>query len=120
MERDLVDVGSISIDPDQIKQVLLNLLENAIDATPEGLIRVSCRRTEDDWVEIAVEDTGEGIPRADLERIFDLYFTTKPRGTGLGLSMVYRIVAEHGGRVEVASEGGEGTRFRVLLPGGTG
>ena len=65
---------------------------------------------------LTVEDTGEGIPADQLERIFDLYFTTKPGGSGIGLSMVYRIAQLHGGEIEVESIVGRGTTFRILLP----
>jgi signal transduction histidine kinase len=67
-------------------------------------------------VVLRVEDTGSGIPAADLEKIFDLYFTTKPEGTGIGLSIVYRIVQLHGGEIEVESTEDRGTSFRLLLP----
>ena len=67
-------------------------------------------------VEIRVEDTGVGIAPEHLSRIFDLYFTTKERGTGIGLSMVYRIIQMHDGEIEVQSTPGRGTTFRVLLP----
>ena len=117
--RHFQDVGDLWLDPDQIKQVVLNLLENAVDATAAGEIRISCQVQEDGWVELVVADTGEGIAEGDLEKIFDLYFTTKPEGTGLGLSMVYKIVSEHGGRIDVESQVGAGTRFRIRLPGGT-
>jgi signal transduction histidine kinase len=68
-------------------------------------------------VEIDVEDTGVGIPPENLGRIFDLYFTTKEKGSGIGLSMVYRIVQLHDGDIEVQSTPGAGTKFRILLPG---
>jgi two-component system NtrC family sensor kinase len=71
-------------------------------------------------VEIRVQDTGVGIPPEHLSRIFDLYFTTKERGTGIGLSMVYRIIQMHDGEVEVQSTPGRGTTFRVLLPRASG
>lgn len=118
LERDFAATGWISADPEQVEQALLNLLNNAVDATEQGAIRLEARSPEEGWVEIAVEDTGPGIPEADLERIFDLYYTTKPEGTGVGLSMVQRIVAEHGGRVDVQSAVGAGTRFTMHLPRG--
>jgi signal transduction histidine kinase len=67
-------------------------------------------------VEVKFEDTGVGIPEGHLGKIFDLYFTTKDHGTGIGLSMVYRIIQLHDGEVEVQSTPGRGTTFRVLLP----
>ena len=83
-----------------------------------GQIRLAARSVADDLVEIVVADTGPGIPPGELERIFDLYFTTKAEGTGLGLSLVHRIVSEHGGRIEVQSALGAGTRFTIQLPRG--
>ncbi len=104
----------------ELKQVLLNLLENALDASPRGgRIRVQCA-AHPEGLELCVEDQGPGIPAADLERIFDPFFSTKApgRGTGLGLAIVHRIVADHGGHVEVDAGGspGRGARFRVVLP----
>ena len=118
LERDFVGVGEAQVDADQLHQALLNLLVNAVEATAEGHIRLAARSLPEGWVEIGVADTGSGIPAEDVERIFDLYFTTKAEGTGLGLSLVHRIVAEHGGRVEVQSERGAGTRFILLFPRG--
>ena len=115
LTRSLDDVGEVRVDPGQMKEVFLNLLGNATAATESGEVRVSCSVRDSRWVEVAVEDTGEGIPEADLERIFDLYFTTKPTGTGLGLSLVHRIVNEHGGMVEVESTPGVGSKVRVVL-----
>jgi signal transduction histidine kinase len=103
----------------ELKQVLLNLLENALDASPRGgRVRLECG-VGPDGVELVVSDQGAGIPEADLDRVFDPFFTTKApgEGTGLGLAIVHRIVADHGGRVEVGGgEGGRGARFRALLP----
>lgn len=110
-------VGAVALDREQTEQALLNLLNNAVEATDQGGIRVSTRAGVD-WVEVEVADTGAGIAADDLERIFDLYYTTKPEGTGLGLSLVQRIAAEHGGRVEVHSAPGRGAAFRLHLPRG--
>ena len=71
---------------------------------------------KDRRIALTVEDTGIGIPADKLDRIFDLYFTTKPEGSGIGLSIVYRIVQLHGGEIEVQSTEGRGTTFRILLP----
>ena len=122
LEQDFSDLGEVEVDPDQLQQALLNLLGNAIESMEDeasGKIGFTARPLADDWLEITVADTGPGIPPAELERIFDLYYTTKAEGTGLGLSLVHRIVSEHGGRIEVHSELGEGTRFIILLPRGT-
>ena len=104
--------------PSQLNQVLMNLLVNAADAiTEQGRItvRTGCDAVEA-WVEIS--DTGCGIGAADLKRIFDPFYTTKPigKGTGLGLSVSYDIVHKHGGRIEVESAPGQGTTFRMHLP----
>ena len=117
LQRDFADLGVVEVDADQLQQALLNLLGNAIEAMTEGAITLSGRLL-DDCVEITVADTGPGIPPAELERIFDLYFTSKAEGTGLGLSLVHRIVSEHDARIEVQSALGEGTRFIILLPRG--
>jgi signal transduction histidine kinase len=109
---------------DQLHQVLLNLVMNAIHATPRGgQVAISTYAAEGkDGGEAVLEvsDTGSGIPSDDLERIFDPFFTTKDpdQGTGLGLMICHRIVTDHGGTIEVVSQEGEGSRFRVRLPAG--
>ena len=111
------DGPEINADPGMLRQALLNLALNACQAMPNGgTLRLSCRTASRNRVEIDVEDTGVGIPPEHLSRIFDLYFTTKERGSGIGLSMVYRIVQLHDGDVEVESTPGRGTRFRLLFP----
>jgi two-component system NtrC family sensor kinase len=113
------DLPQISGDASQIEQVLLNLVMNAAEAQPAaGTITVSARPEGDDSIVLAVSDEGTGIEPAHLERVFDPFFTTKEegRGVGLGLSVVYGIVEAHGGTIEVESEIGRGTTFRVRLP----
>jgi signal transduction histidine kinase len=106
--------------PSELNQVFMNLLVNAAHAVTRErgsiTIRTGCEGGNTVWVE--VEDDGCGIPKENLTRIFDPFFTTKPvgKGTGLGLSLSYGIVQKHGGRLEVDSELGRGTRFRVTLP----
>jgi two-component system NtrC family sensor kinase len=105
--------------PSEINQVFMNLLVNAAHAVHKERGTITVRtgvQGEQVWVEI--EDDGCGIPKENLSRIFDPFFTTKPvgKGTGLGLSLSYGIVQKHGGRLEVDSEPGRGTRFRVTLP----
>lgn len=110
--------------PAQINQVVLNLLINAmqaIEATGRGCGRIAIEsRSRGDEVMLEVADDGCGIPAAIQPRIFDPFFTTKPvgRGTGLGLAISHGIVADHGGRIEVESAPGRGSRFRVILPVG--
>jgi nitrogen fixation/metabolism regulation signal transduction histidine kinase len=111
------DAPEINADPGMLRQALLNLALNACQAMPQGgNLKLSCHATSRNRVEIAVEDTGIGIPPENLNRIFDLYFTTKEKGSGIGLSMVYRIIQLHDGDVEVESTPGRGTRFRLLFP----
>ena len=120
-------------DPTRLQQVLMNLVLNSRDAMPKGgLLRLEMSRfslkagassphvelSPGDWIQIAVIDTGTGIPLEVLTRIFDPFFTTKSvgQGTGLGLSQVYGIVKQHGGYIDVKSKVGEGTRFTIYLP----
>ena len=108
---------AINADPGMLGQALLNLALNACQAMPDGgTLKIECRAAARRTVEIIVEDTGVGIPPEHLGRIFDLYFTTKEKGSGIGLSMVYRIVQLHDGEVEVQSTPGHGTRFRLTFP----
>jgi len=108
--------GDIQLDRNQLTQAVLNLLLNALEATPAGgRITLTCR-AEDNQVHMVVTDTGQGIPSEALNSIFNLYFTTKPDGTGMGLPMAQQIVAQHKGRLEVSSTPGRGSRFSIILP----
>ena len=101
---------------DHITQVVLNLVMNAVDATGKGGKIRLVGRDGAGWVELAVEDDGRGIEPADRARVFQPYFTTKPRGTGLGLFVCRQIVEERGGRIGFESEPGAGTTVTVRLP----
>ena len=115
-----VTVPAVNGDAAMLRQAFLNLAINACQAMPNGgTLRLVCAPVSRDRVEVRFEDTGVGIPADHLGKIFDLYFTTKDHGTGIGLSMVYRIIQLHDGEVEVQSTPGRGTTFRVLLPGQT-
>ena len=81
-----------------------------------GTLRIRCEPARRHYVAVTVSDSGVGIAPEHLSRIFDLYFTTKPKGSGIGLSMVYRTVQMHDGEIEVQSTPGAGTTFRILLP----
>lgn len=109
----------ISVSPSEMQQVLLNLINNAIDAMGNkgGKIEVTTRM-ENNYVIVDVADTGQGIPKPDLQRIFDPFYTTKPvgKGTGLGLSICYGIIKKMGGEITVNSAVGLGTTFHVLIP----
>jgi len=116
--REYGELPPVECAPGQLNQVFMNLLVNAAHAIEEkGTITV---RTGSDghevWVEVA--DTGTGIPQENRARLFDPFFTTKPvgQGTGLGLSLAYGIVSRHGGRIDVDSEVGKGSTFRVTVP----
>ena len=110
-------VPEVNGDAGMLRQLFLNLAINACQAMPQGgTLRLTCGPASGGRVEVRVEDTGEGIPPEHLSRIFDLYFTTKVQGTGIGLSLVFRIVQLHDGEIEVQSTPGRGTTFRVLLP----
>ncbi len=118
VDKEFAGLPQVVCHPFQLNQVFMNLLVNAGQAI-EGKGRITVRTGFDDaWVWVEVADTGKGIPPANLARIFDPFFTTKPvgKGTGLGLSMAYGIVKKHGGRIEVESELGLGSTFRVWLP----
>jgi len=107
----------VSIDPDRMTQVFLNLFLNALAAMNRGgVLSVTLARQDEKKLIASVADTGEGIRREDLGRVFDPYFTTKPSGTGLGLAIVHRIVEAHGGEIRLESEPGKGTTFTVILP----
>ncbi len=121
------NLPSVFADGNQLEQVLINLVINALDAMGAGgkLTIEACRSCKpllakqnpnSALIEIRVTDTGPGIPKENLKSIFDPFFTTKPNGVGLGLSIVFRIVHEHGGEVLVESNPGEGTTFIIAMP----
>jgi len=100
----------------QLKQVVLNLLHNALEAMPHGGTLTLRTGGEPGWASFAIADTGPGIPPTIRESIFDPFFTTKPGGTGLGLTLAHRLVQANGGRLELESHAGQGSAFRVWLP----
>jgi two-component system NtrC family sensor kinase len=118
LKSELGPLPRVTCWPAKINQVVLNLVANAIDACKEGGHVKVRAETAPGGVQIHVQDDGCGIPREIRDRIFDPFFTTKPpgQGTGLGLSISHGIVADHGGRIEVASTPGQGTQFSVYLP----
>ncbi len=115
---DLRPVPDTRADPVQLQQVLLNLILNAVDAMPAGG-RLEVRTAlgdRPDFVDIAVSDTGRGISQEHAGRLFQPFFTTKPKGTGLGLATSKQLIEQHGGSISVATNPGGGTTFRVHLP----
>jgi signal transduction histidine kinase len=105
----------VEADPNLLRQAVVNLLVNALQAVPPGGAVEVRTRAEPGWATLAVRDDGPGIPAEHREKIFSLYFSTKPGGTGLGLPMVKKIVEEHQGRVDVESVPGKGSTFTLWL-----
>ena len=111
------DVPPIEADASILRQALVNLAKNAIQAMPAGgRLQVTCAPTKEGRVEIRMADTGVGISPENLAKIFDLYFTTKKSGTGIGLSLVYRTIQLHNGDIDVESTPGVGTTFVIKMP----
>jgi signal transduction histidine kinase len=114
-------VPPVMADANQLRQVLLNLISNAAEATPEGgevRITETCEKDPEgrDEVVLRVSDTGPGVPEAVRAHLFEPFMTTKPRGTGLGLCVAAGIVARHGGRLALETQGAEGAVFALRLP----
>jgi len=114
------DLPAVRVDAEQIGQVIANLTVNALDAAgPGGTVRIVAREGPSGGVAIDVQDDGPGVSPGDEPRLFQPFFSTKPEGVGLGLSLCAALVREHGGTIAYAREGGR-TRFRVSLPGALG
>jgi signal transduction histidine kinase len=118
IETDLAkDTPTLFVQRRHLEEALVNLLQNARDAVGErGTVRVSLRRLGEDWVQLAIEDDGPGIPPELRVRVFEPYFTTKPRGSGMGLAIVQHVCELYGGRVRIESPLGKGTRFVLEFP----
>ena len=118
VEKELENIPSISIDPNQMLEVFINIIINAIDAMPKGGTLKIMTRREDGRIEIKFVDTGHGIIKEHLDQVFDPFFTTKEagKGTGLGLAVTYGIIERHNGMIDVESEVGKGTTFVIKLP----
>lgn len=118
MKRDLDPlIGDVPLDKKLMRQVLLNLLKNALEAFADNKGTITIRtKKEENKVFILFEDNGPGIEPEKLEKVFNPYFTTKEKGSGLGLAVVKQIVNEHGGEVVIESEVGKGTKFMIVLP----
>ncbi len=125
LERELANVPAVAGDEERLRQVLVNLGLNALEAVREGgLVRVSCRvepvapaaDPTGAQVAVVIDDDGTGVPREARDRIFEPFFTTKAKGSGLGLSIVHAIVTQHGGRIRVEDSPEGGARFALSLP----
>jgi PAS domain S-box-containing protein len=114
----VVDLPKITADRVQLQQVFMNLILNAIEAMKEtgGVLTVKTQLGEDGQLLVSVSDTGVGLPREKIEQIFDAFFTTKPQGTGMGLSISRSIVESHGGRLWATANNGPGATFHFTLP----
>jgi two-component system NtrC family sensor kinase len=112
------DIPEIMASTNQMRQVLLNILKNAKEAMPKGGVLTVWTNREDHHVLIHIQDTGMGIPEEIRDKIFEAFFTTKQKvkGVGLGLSVCYGIIKDHGGEIRVESEEGKGTTFTIRLP----
>jgi signal transduction histidine kinase len=106
----------IEADIDLLKQALLNIVINACQAMPDGGLLTLATTRQHNQIELSISDTGIGIPEDLREKIFNLYFTTKERGSGIGLAQAFRAVQMHSGSIDVESQPGQGTRFKILLP----
>jgi two-component system NtrC family sensor kinase len=114
----LTNIPPVTVDPEQIEQIMVNLMMNAVQAMPEGgtlriLYGYDSERQE---VNAQIQDSGIGIPEDNIELVFQPFFTTRHRGTGLGLAIAHNIATSHGGRINVVSRVGSGTTFTVILP----
>jgi len=117
IQTDLKPIPSLPLDQNLMKQAFLNILQNAIEAIEaSGTIQVNALVDSMQQVRIEIIDNGPGMDQTTRSKIFNLYFTTKPGGTGLGLSLVHQIISQHDGQIEVESEPGKGTKFIILLP----
>jgi PAS domain S-box-containing protein len=116
VHQDLQPVPLVSARGAELREVLMNLVLNAVDAMPAGGVITLGTRREGEWAVLAVSDTGPGIPPELRRRVFEPFFTTKETGTGLGLSIVSGIVSSYGGSIEVEAEAGRGTTFTIRLP----
>jgi signal transduction histidine kinase len=110
------DVRDVECDPDQLRQVLLNLLINAIEASPDGATVSLAMAAEKDKVVIRVVDEGCGVAPEHIEKLFDPFFTTKESGTGLGLPVAHQIVGQMGGHLSARRNGDRGMTFSIALP----
>jgi signal transduction histidine kinase len=105
--------------PNNVRQVLLNVILNAVDAMPEGgQLKISTQQHAGGWAGVTIADTGRGIPPEHVSRIFEPFYTTKENGTGLGLAISYGIIEAHGGHIDVQSEVGKGSTFSIRFPPG--
>jgi signal transduction histidine kinase len=110
------DALTIKVDKEKMKRVFVNIIKNAIDAMPKGgALKITCKALDGN-VEIAFRDTGEGIKKDIMEKLWSPFFTTKAKGMGLGLPICKRIIEAHGGKISVESKLDKGTTFTITFP----
>ena len=118
LEKNLGSIPSILAKPEEIQQVFLNIISNAVQAM-EGKGKLTLSSQQDNgFIVVQIRDTGQGIPPEYISKVFDPFFTTKQQGegTGLGLNIVHRVVEQYGGNIKIESEPGEGTTFVISFP----
>jgi signal transduction histidine kinase len=112
------EVTEINCDPDKLKQVFINIISNGLEAMPDGgAVRVYTEILQN-GIEVRIADEGMGIPEEELEHIFEPFYTTRETGSGLGLSISYKIIEAHGGEIWAYSEPAKGSSFIIQLPAG--
>ena len=116
VNREIQELPLVQLDQSQFKQALLNLIINGVQAMDAGGTLTVRAKPLNEGIQIDVEDTGQGIEPEQLDKIFDLFISTKAEGTGVGLTIVKQIIEGHGGHVNVESSPGQGTKFSLLLP----
>jgi two-component system, sporulation sensor kinase E len=110
-------IHTVYCEPNQLKKVFVNIIKNAIEVMPKGgTITISTERQGENYVHISIRDEGTGIPKEKIKKLGQPFFTTKERGTGLGLMVSYKIIEEHRGYIHIESEEGKGTTFHITLP----
>jgi signal transduction histidine kinase len=115
--KELSSLLKIKGDPEQVRQVVVNLIDNALKAMSEGgNLTIKSYLSDEHQAVVEISDIGKGIPSEIKDKIFDPFFTTRHEGVGLGLSICYRIIREHGGTIEVQSKVGKGTTIIVRFP----
>jgi len=115
VKKNFLAVPEINGDAEALQEAFVNLIQNAIDAMTEGGTLTLLTYLEDNRVAVEIQDTGKGIPEEIREKIFDPFYSTRHEGVGLGLSIAYRIIREHGGDIRVMSEIGKGSIFKILF-----
>ncbi|ESU31655.1 hypothetical protein G3A_15470 [Bacillus sp. 17376] len=111
------DLPEFLCEPNQLKKVFINIIKNAIEVMPKGgLVSVTVSKAPGNRIHICIQDEGEGIPAEKIKKLGEPFYTTKERGTGLGLMVSFKIIEEHGGTIEIESKVGDGTLFHIYLP----